>query len=381
MRQFFARSMFAVPILILTTAVTTFAQASGVMPNGDIWAPMAFDFSAPALNFKSTVPQDAKVEMVPMDPTEPDSIGKVKIIGKVTAGKTGQKVETTIVGYNLQAPAAASRVCSFEAKASGYTPRLVSVTPDLTEAQLFANKAENGKTLSAAFSYCFARANQALAIHFIVDLSSAETVEAANDLVHQTNDFAQSFIRSLTFGNNQQSSFGDDWQTVPLRIGDKETWIHVPHGWDIPINDFRGSLPAELHMVRRKNGKDVGLVWLFVQDMKEKPDLETSGTAIVKDYFVKQTPDARPPVLISSGEDTTLAQLGIAAHTFRFSVEDKKGSDAGDIETTVIWHEGRLSVLTLWSAWTSAPDRNSFFSRLPGLTVYDIVRRAALTGQ
>ncbi|NMK49198.1 hypothetical protein [Achromobacter sp. Bel] len=53
----------------------------------------------------------------------------------------------------------------------------------------------------------------------------------------------------------------------------------------------------------------------------------------------------------------------IAARTFRFSVEDKKGRDAGGIEALVTWKNGQLSVLTLWSAWTSSADRNAFCSQ------------------
>ncbi|MFF7400029.1 hypothetical protein ACFZAI_26505 [Achromobacter sp. NPDC008082] len=47
------------------------------------------------------------------------------------------------------------------------------------------------------------------------------------------------------------------------------------------------------------------------------PDLATAGAAIVKDYFVKQTTDARTPVLLSSQEDSTLRDQGIAARTFQ----------------------------------------------------------------
>ncbi|MCJ2877436.1 hypothetical protein JUM41_24610 [Rhizobium pusense] len=339
------------------------------------------DFSVPALNFESSVARDATVETVPMEPTEPGTIGKVKVIGKIAPGKGDLKVETTMVGYNLQAPATALRICSFDVEALGYTIRIFRTAPDLTEAKLLAKKAANGKPQSAALGYCFARAQQALGIYFMVDVSGAASEEAADDLVRRADEYAASFIDNLSWENGQQSSFGKDLQTVPLLIGDKEIRLSIPNGWDIPINEFRGALPAELHMVRRKNGKDVGLIWLFVQDMKEKPDLDTSGAAIVKDYFAKQTPDARAPVLLASGEDRTLAEQGIASRTFRFSVENKQGSDAGDIEASVVWHNGRLSVLKLWSAWTSAADRNTFFSRLPGLTVYDIVRQEVLVQQ
>jgi hypothetical protein len=327
-----AGSIFAVSIVAATVAGTAFVRADDASSKNSAWVARKFDFSVPALNFESNVSRDATVETVPMEPTEPGTIGKVKVIGKIAPGKGDLKVETTMVGYNLHAPATALRICSFDVEALGYTIRIFRTAQDLTEAKL-------------------------------------------------ADEYAASFIDNLSWENGQQSSFGEDLQTVPLLIGDKQIRLSIPNGWDIPINDFRGRLPAELHIVRRKNRKDVGLVWLFVQDMKEKPDLDTSGAAIVKDYFVKQTPDARAPVLLASGEDSTLAEQGIASRTFRFSVENKQGSDAGDIEATVVWHNGRLSVLTLWSAWPSAANRNTFFSRLPGLTVYDIVRQEALVPQ
>lgn len=376
-----AGSIFAVSIVAATVAGTAFVRADDASSKDGAWVARKFDFSVPALNFESSVSRDATVETVPMEPTEPGTIGKVKVIGKIAPGKGDLKVETTMVGYNLQAPATALRICSFDVEAVGYTLRIYRTAPDLTEAKLLAKKAANGKPQSAALGYCFARAQQALGIYFMVDVSSTASEEAADDLVRRADEYAASFIDNLSWENGRQSSFGEDLQTVPLLIGDKEIRLSIPNGWDIPINEFRGALPAELHMVRRKNGKDVGLVWLFVQDMKEKPDLDTSGAAIVKDYFVKQTPDVRVPVLLASGEDSTLAEQGIASRTFRFSVENKQGSDAGDIEATVVWHNGRLSVLTLWSAWTSAANRNTFFSRLPGLTVYDFVRQEVLLAQ
>ncbi|WP_433762910.1 hypothetical protein [Brucella anthropi] len=222
-----------------------------------------------------------------MEPTEPGTIGKVKIIGKIAPGKGDLKVETTMVGYNFHAPATALRICSFDVEALGYTIRIFRTAPDLTEAKLLAKKAANGKPQSAALGYCFARAQQALGIYFIVDVSGAASEEAADDLVRRADEYAASFIDNLSWENGQQSSFGEDLHMVPLLIGGKEIRLSIPNGWDIPINEFRGALPAELHMVRRKNGKDVGLVWLFVQDMKEKPALETFGAAIVKHYFVK----------------------------------------------------------------------------------------------
>ncbi|CAB3899666.1 hypothetical protein LMG26686_04422 [Achromobacter mucicolens] len=316
-----------------------------------------------------------------MEPNPPDTIGNVKVIGKITSDKDNPEIETSILGYNLPAPATAWRLCTFEVEALGYVPRISKSSDDQTEVGLLAQKADNGKPKSAAISYCFVREKQAVGVFFIVDVSRAASMDAANNLVHKADRYATALIDSLSWANGRQSSFGREMQEIPLRIGSVEHRISIPKGWDVPINDFHGPLPAELHMVRRKNGKDVGLVWLFVQNMKEKPDLETAGAALVKNYFVKQTSDARSPVLLSSEEDNALADQGFAARTFRFSVEDKKGRDAGDIEALVAWKHGQLSVLTLWSAWTASADRNTFFSRLPGLSVYDILRQAVLKTQ
>lgn len=316
-----------------------------------------------------------------MEPNPPDTIGNVKVIGKITSDRNNPEIETSILGYNLPAPATAWRLCTFEVEALGYVPRISKSSDDLTEVGLLAQKADNGKPKSAAISYCFVREKQAVGVFFIVDVSHAASMDAANNLVHKADRYATALIDSLSWANGRQSSFGREMQEIPLRIGSVEHRIRIPKGWDVPINDFHGPLPAELHMVRRKNGKDVGLVWLFVQNMKEKPDLETAGAALVKDYFVKQTSDARSPVLLSSEEDNALADQGFAARTFRFSVEDKKGRDAGDIEALVAWKHGQLYVLTLWSAWTASADRNTFFSRLPGLSVYDILRQAVLETQ
>ncbi|MFK3781406.1 hypothetical protein [Agrobacterium sp. NPDC089420] len=376
-----AGSIFILSILATIVAGTVFAQGNDTSSRDSLLVPKEFDFSAPALNFRTKIPHDSRVETVPMEPTEPNTIGKVMVIGKIAAGESDLKVETTMIGYNLQAPAAALRICSFDVEALGYTIRIFRTAPDLTEAKLLAKKAANGKPQSAVMAYCFARAQQALGIYFIVDVSGAASEDAADELVRRADEYAASFVDNLSWENGQQSNFGEELQTVPVRIGDTQNLLHIPSGWEIPINDFRGPLPAELHLIRRKNGKDVGLIWLFVQNMKEKPDLETSGAAIVKDYFVKQTPDARTPVLLSSEEDSALAEQGIAARTFRFSVKNREGKDAGDIEATVVWHNGRLSVLTLWSTWTSAANRNTFFSRLPDLTVYDIARQDVMVPQ
>lgn len=191
------KSIFAVLVLVMITAATASAQSKDVSSGGEAKISTTFDFSASALNFRTTLPPDAEVETVPMDAAEPNTIGNVKIIGKIRSAGSGPQVKTTIVGYNLQAPAAASRICSFEETAAGYIPRISKVAVDLTEAQMLGNKAVNGKPESVVISYCFARADHALAIHFMIDVSNALSEDAADDLALQADRYATSFISDL----------------------------------------------------------------------------------------------------------------------------------------------------------------------------------------
>ncbi len=377
----FACVLVATSVAVTMFAGTGFAQDNDSAVQNAVPVMRKFDFSAPALNLEGTLSQNATVETVPMSPTEPGTIGNVKVIGKITSDSSSPKIETTFIGYNLQAPSAAFRICTYQADTAGYTTRVSKVASDLTEAMLLGTKDQSGEPHSALISYCFSRGKQALGINFVADVSNAADADAAYDLVVRADKYAVAFIDSLSWENGEESSFGEELQSVPVRIGNERIALRIPDQWEIPINDFHGALPAELHMIRRNGGRDVGLIWLLVQDMNEKPDLEMAGATIVRDYFVRQTPDARPPALISSEEDSLLAKQGIPARFFRFSVTDKKGQDSGDIDATVIWRNGRLHVLTLWSAWPSAADNSNFFSRLPALTVYDIVRQAMVTTQ
>lgn len=366
-------------LVLFAAAAAAVAQTSEAE-----WMPQAFDFGVPSLNFKAAVPPGAEVEMVPMSALEPGTLGRVKIVGKIPPVKGGPQVEVTIVGYDLRTPASALRICRYEAEAAGYIERISQATADQTEAQFYGNQADDGKPRSAMFSYCFARGNQALAVHFGVDVRQTTTLKAAKARVDEADAYAQHFMAALRFADDQQANFGNAAQRVRLNLDGEMLDAEVPGGWEIPINDFKGPLPAELHMLRRSQGNDVGLVWLWVHPMKARPDNDTVAQ-MVQQYFLKQTPDTRPPVLRTSEDDADLSQQGIKARALRFDVTNKKGEDAGEIEATVGWQNGNLVVVTLWSAWrapienkASAEGRNLFFSRLAGLTTYDVLRFAVL---
>jgi hypothetical protein len=131
-------------------------------------------------------------------------------------------------------------------------------------------------------------------------------------------------------------------------------------------------------MIRRSDDRAVGLIWLIVLPMAEKPDLEKTGAEIIKNYFVKQTPDAAAPVILRTNENPALSEAELANREFRFSVKNLKGEDIGVIDATVVWKDNELAVISEWSTWVETARRNDFFSRLPGMTAYDLVRSAVL---
>ncbi|MCF1464613.1 hypothetical protein FS827_25360 [Agrobacterium vitis] len=342
------------------------------------WKKHLFDFNNPSLNFETDVPGDATVETVTMEDAEPGSIGRVKIVGKVTPGANGQQVETTVLAYDLLSPPAALRICRFETELDGYTPRSLVTSPDLTEATVFATQSEKGKPKGGILSHCVAKGKNALSIHFVVKVSGEPTREMANRALEELDNYSETFLRNLQFSDGKQANFGDDMQSVPLHIGERKIDLQIPTGWEIPINDFQGPLPAELHMIRRSRGQDVGLIWLFVQPMAEKPDMEKKGAEIIRNYFVKQTSGADAPVLLGTNENSALSEQGLTNREFRFSVKTLKGEDIGVIDATAVWKDSQLAVISEWSTWTQTARRNEFFSRLPGMTAYDLVRSAVL---
>lgn len=165
------------------------------------------------------------------------------------------------MAYDLHSPPAALPLCKYETEVAGYTPLSMFAFPDLTEAKVFATQSDNGKPKSAIFSHCFAKGKNALAIHFIVKVAGESTPEVARRRRRESTLIQLRFSKNFQFSDGKQANFGDDMQPVPLRIGARKIGLQIPTDWEIPINDFRGPLSAELHMVRRSGGKDVGLVW------------------------------------------------------------------------------------------------------------------------
>lgn len=349
------------------------------------WVRKTFNFGSEDINFQSLVPPEATVETVALGSPDPDTIGKIKIVGKIQPVFDGNvPVEVTITAFDLVAPVAASRVCAYEVESAGYTLRSTKSAPDLSDMLIFATKSDGSRPIEGVFSQCFTRGNKVLALHFIFDVSKTTDPEAADALVAKAQDYANTMLSNIAFTDGKPTGYGAGMKEVPISIGTEKMNLSIPDLWNVAINDFHGPLPAEMHLVRRKDEKSVGAIWFAVREMKKQPDLDELGKTLIRDYFVLQSPDAKTAVPVSSGDDPVFTNLGVAARNFRFSVENKSGEDAGDILATLIWHEGRLYVVSVWSIWAPTGDRNIFFSRLPGLTAYDLITATlseAIAGQ
>ena len=370
MNKILLRVLVIVPLILgLAGMSPAFAQSIG-----NDWIRKTFDFGSEDINFETIVPPGAKVETTELGSSDPGTIGKIKIIGKIYPADGDYPVEVTIKAFDLAAPASASRVCVYEIESAGYTPRSLNSAPDLSDARIFATKSNRSRPMEGAFSQCLMRGNKMLALHFTFDVSSAENVEAADVLVTKAQDYANMILSNITFADGKPVGYGDGMKDVPVTIAAEKLTLSVPVLWKVAINDFRGPLPAELHLLRQSSeGKSTGAIWLFVQDRKEQPDLEELGQALIRDYLVQQLPNAKPPVMLASGEEPVFTKAGVAGRNFRFSVKSKSEEDMGDILATLIWHDGRLYVFSLWSAWNTTGDSNNFYSRLPGLTAYDLI--------
>ncbi|WP_094542321.1 hypothetical protein [Brucella grignonensis] len=347
------------------------------------WSLRAFDFGDEDINFETFVPDRAKVETVAMRPLDrAKEIGSVRIIGKIQL--PDMPIEATIKGYHLTTIGSAARVCVYEVKNSGYTIRQIRSVADFSATRLFAVQPGDPPFTSGTFSQCYARGDKVLTFHIVADLTKAASDDKRTEIGRVARNFAGALFTNLVFSNGRVQGYDAYMKGINIRIGDRVVSLAVPDIWKVAINDFKGPLPAELHLQREKDGHTEGLFWLFAQERKDKPDLQEIGPALIRDYFVQQSPDVKLPTLLASSEDADFRKVGVVSRQFRFSVAKKDGEASGDLIANVIWHDQKLYVVSIWSRLSPSGDPNTFFSRLPGLTTFDLVQaslRKAVTSQ
>uniref|UniRef100_A0A9E7ZS53 Tle cognate immunity protein 4 C-terminal domain-containing protein n=1 Tax=Bosea sp. NBC_00436 TaxID=2969620 RepID=A0A9E7ZS53_9HYPH len=341
------------------------------------WSLRSFDFGDDDINFETYVPDTAKVETTGMRELDAaKEIGSVKIIGKIRLANA--PIEATIKGYRLTTPASAARVCAYEIEASGYTLRQIRSVSDYSATQAFAVQPAEAPYKSGAFSQCFSRGDKVLTFHVVADLSKAANDGERKEIGKIARNVAGALFTNLVFSNGRVQGYDEYMKRIGIRIGASTIAFTVPDIWKVAINDFRGPLPAELHLQREKDGRTQGLFWLSAQERKDKPNLQEVGPALIRDYFVQQSPDVKPPTLLASSEDKDFKKAGVTSRLFRFSVTKKDGEDGGDLIANVIWHDQKLYVASIWSRLSPSGDPDTFFSRLPGLTAFDLVQASLL---
>ncbi|MGE7471401.1 hypothetical protein ACQKLX_18300 [Bosea sp. NPDC003192] len=332
-----------------------------------------FNFGDKALSFTSYLPAAAKIETATIDTSEPlTGIGRIRIVGKIAFPDTPQ-VEATITAFQLASVANPARICAHQAEQIGYSVAASATTSDLAQAQVLAFATRDGRRMQGAFGQCYARGDRLLSVYVLIDLRDAKDNDAARTILNRARDLASPIVANLAFADEQPSGFRDGLGEAKLRDLGRDLVLAFPKSWQVAINDFTGHLPAELHLTRTSGDKSRGALWLAAQERAEQPDLDKLGPALIADYFAQQSKDAQAPVLLVAAEDPLFGNAGIAARSFRFSLKDKAGKDAGDILAILLWHKNRLYAVSLWLPWPASADANIFYSRLPGLTAYDMM--------
>ena len=351
-----------VSVVWLAVATPAFAQ------DDFDWETRQFSFANPLLNFSTDVVRGASIETVPMNRPAPGTIGNIGNIGLIEDPRGWLKV--TIVGYALASPAAPEALCRYEIEADGYRIRNIRSTPDLTMTEAFATKANDQQQTTGAFTRCYARGQSALTVHVLFDVSDITTQDVYDARRAAGFEVYQRFVEGLDFADGSPPNFGGQLLDVPVTLGDETFVFAVPPIWDVAFNDFTGPLPAEMQMLRPgEGGPTKGLMWLLVVEGEQPADLEEVAGRFVVQYFQNIGDALRTLEVVSNTADDTLPEL--AARIVRVNVVE-----GGDIEASVIWHEGRLFVLGLWQNLDPPTDKGQFFTRLPALSSFVMMKNS-----
>jgi hypothetical protein len=183
-------------------------------------------------------------------------------------------------------------------------------------------------------------------------------------------DVYQRFVAELAFADGVSTSFGGLLDDVTVVFGQDRVDFAVPSVWEMAFNDFTGPLPAEMQMIRHGDGGPTkGLLWLHVVEVDQPADLEEVGARFVTQYFQNVHDDQVTFDVIENKVDDDEPEL--EARVLRIDV-----GDIGDIEASVIWHDGRLYVLGLWQNFEPPTDRAQFFTRLPAQSSFVMMKNA-----
>lgn len=350
------------------------------------WVPHAFALGVPALDFSTYVPANATVEVSPLSADrrlEAGNAAQLRVVARVTLPEDGVPVKATVTTFQVPTAPAAARICTWLLEEAGYRVSAGTGSNDLTTAQRVGHVIDNaGRRQATGLSACYVRGDHVLTLAFLLDNRGAAGDAQRLAWSEAAADFASGMLSNLTFANGKPAAHADaQLRRIPAVIGKNNLGLVVPDAWDVRINDFQGELPAELHLTRGVDHASQGSVWLAAIPAPRPPtpqELTAMGKRLFPGYLMGQTPDLRAYAPAMHAADPVLQQHGIASQHFRFPVTNREGERAGDLIGLLAWHEQTVYALSLWSSIGASTQRHEFFSRLPGLSAYDMLH-AALT--
>ncbi|ANG98764.1 hypothetical protein A8A54_19375 [Brucella pseudogrignonensis] len=334
------------------------------------WKKQPFDFGAPDLRGDITVPVDATLQMVAMQPRQPGMAGHSTVVGKMAASAT-VPAEVTVMAFDLEYPAAPSRVCAYEADVVGLDVVSQSTSDDLSAVSLRSVRTRNGAFEEVAFTRCLTRGNRLLVFHFAAKPNVADEAAAVRT-GERIENFAATMFKGVAFADGEPISHWRGMTDIPLKLSEKTVPMKASEAWTVAINDFNGAIPAELHLVRKRDGKDAGLVWLSVLAANGF-DLALDGEKLLRTFIASQSSDFGEAKLLSSDR---LPPAEGEGHRFRFEIPSKSGAATGELLATLRLSSGRVHTVAWWSPSAAGSAREKFMAQLPGLTTYDLAQEA-----
>lgn len=342
------------------------------------WARRSFALGSPAIDFTTFAPADATIETAPLDDRAPaGTLGKLKTVAKIKLAEADAPVEATIIAIQLSYAAAAPRVCDWMLSEAGYRISESRARPGLAEAQSLGFTYDGERRTGGAFGACFTRGETVLATVFLFDLGGDKP--ARDRTVTAARGFASGFLTNMAFADGKPSAFAADQITqLDLKLGTDVLPIAFPSAYTVRINDFQGPLPAELHLGLGTEDSTRGVLWFSAQERFGEMDFDVAGQKVADIFARTQSDRLRSPTLQSQGPAPALDAAGIKARTYLFTIEraDSDSETGGGLEVTMVAHRGRFFALVLWTSKPASLERAVFFSRLRGLTAYDMVGEA-----
>lgn len=369
-RSILARSFLGGALIWLTASCSGFAEE----PVAPGWKKQAFDFGAADLRGDIALPNDATLQSAHFQPRQEGAAGRSTVVGKIASSAT-VPADVTVMAFDLEYPATPLRVCAYEAQAAGLSVVSQSVSDDLSSASLRSVKAKNRKFEQVGFTRCLTRGTKLLAFHFVTKPAGADE-DAAVEAGEKIETFAAAMFKGMGFGDGKPVSHWEGMAEISLKLGERTATLPMSPAWTAAINDFGGAVPAELHLIRKRDGKDAGLVWLGVSEVSSGFDMARDEQRLLREFLKKQSPDFGEAKLLSNDRLALPDGMSGERHRFRFEIASKSGGEAGDLVSTVTRSGDRLYAVAWWSPPISGDERARFMARLPGFTAYDLALEA-----